>query len=414
MTEGNDRQRPPAARELVGSAERDDSGVRTQSAFRFQHECTARLCIPMFVRESVLFVVCEEHEDFVVFYEAAPPELVSVKHRDPSRGAWTFDALLSDGGVEHLYDRWLATGRSAGCRLMTNGALKTGENQARAFADACHSRDVTLLESWAKKVIDKLQIKGSKAEAQVRHFCQGLSIESDLPGRAHIGAVNLRELVSPALERCGIETGLAEACYERLLDAIARANRDAVGDRIDLIDVVADPSRLEPEAALDRRLARRTIDRDVATSLLLGPSTTVPSLGAPRGTDPPPHASRLQLKLKHGGLGPTAIASAVGLRAAWYGYERARRLNVPGGDRAFDDLRTRVQELVALSESRQDRSKQYAAAMHIDIRDTVNVGALMSAPSFPLDDQLLQGLVFQLTDECTVWWSDEFDVGSAV
>ena len=57
-----------------------------------------------------------------------------------------------------------------------------------------------------------------------------------------------------------------------------------------------------------------------------------------------------------------------------------------------------------------DRTQPYGPEMHLDVRKTVTASDMPSKPSFPLDDQLLQGLVFQLTDECKVWWSERFDV----
>lgn len=395
---------------LPGQGPPDDAGAQTQSRFRFQHECTARPCVALLARERVTAAVCEEQEDFVVFFQSDAPELVSVKHREGARGAWTFRALCAEGGVRHLYDRWLETGRRATCRLMTNGALSTGSDRATAFAEACHTRTSQQIQPWVKKLAEELETDDLDS---VEAFACVLSIEAGLPGREYIGAVNVRDLVAPAFERLGLDPAGAEAWYRRLLDAIARANRDAVGDPVDLVDVVADPARLDASVSTDRRLARRTIDRAQAATLLFAPATAAPSLAAAGAASSPPPASRLQRKLGKGGLGPTVIDTAIRLRASWYGFESARRTNVPGGDPAFEDLRLRVQELVGLSESRVDRSGSYGPQMHLDVRQTVTVGALVNAPPFPLDDQLLQGLVFQLTDECKVWWSPPFEVEAA-
>jgi hypothetical protein len=385
----------------------EDSGAQTQSRYRFQHECTARLCIPMIVRAGVLAVVCEEQEDFVVFYERDPPDLVSVKHRDGASGAWSFGALCGDGGVKHLYDRWLATGQKASCRMMTNAALSTGENGARSFADACHSRSIARVQPWIARLAAQLD---ASDHARVQEFALMLSIAAGLPSRDHIGAVNLRELVTPALKKLDLDVASAEHVYERIVAAVAKANRDAVGDQGDLLDVIADPAHLETAAANNRRLARRTITREIVATLLLPPELAAANLVVP--SDDPPAPSRLQRKLVRGGLGPTVIDTAVRLRASWYGFESARRTSVPGGDPAFDDLRLRIQELVGLSESRMDRTVPYGPAMHLDVRETVTATGVANKLPFPLDDQLLQGLVFQLTDECKVWWSARFDVDS--
>jgi hypothetical protein len=369
----------------------EDSGAETQSRFRFQHECTARICTAILAQDGVTAVVCELQEDFVVFYEDGAPELVSVKHREGSRGAWRFHALCAEGGVSHLFNR----------------ALATGPSEAAEFAKACHSRIPAQLEPWLAPLEAETT---SNDREQLIHFAINLSIEADLPGKSHIGAVNLRDLVEPALKRLGLDPGEAPAVYERLVDAIATANRDAIGDPVDMITVIGNPRSLDSLSSADRRVQRRMLDNAKVRALLLPKRSVEPSLVTSElpATTPPP--SRLKKKLRKGGLGPTAIDAAVELRAGWYGFESIRRNNIPGGDPAFDELRIRVQELVGLSESRMDRAGPYGAKMHLDVRDTVTTNSLTKSPPFPLDDQLLQGLVFQMTDECKVWWSAPFDL----
>ena len=43
--------------------------------------------------------------------------------------------------------------------------------------------------------------------------------------------------------------------------------------------------------------------------------------------------------------------------------------------------------------------------MELELR-TATLGRI---PGAPIDDAHLQGLVYQLTDECEIWWSEEFD-----
>ena len=55
-------------------------------------------------------LVCEYHEDWarVVHGEV---QLVSGKHKEPGFGAYTTaNSLLGDGGVYHLFDRWIRLG----------------------------------------------------------------------------------------------------------------------------------------------------------------------------------------------------------------------------------------------------------------------------------------------------------------
>lgn len=385
----------------------EDAGAETQARFHYQHECTARSCIPLLLENHVIAVVCEEHEDFVVFYEGDEPELVSVKHREPSQGPWTISALCT-GGVGHLFDRWLGVGGRARCRLMTNAGLSPAPREAGAFAEACHSRSDEEISPWLPDLQRRLAAAEGD-EVSVRTFAKSLSIESGLPSKSHLAAVNLRDLMIPALEALGLASTVAQHHYERLLVEIASANRDATGDPIDLVEYAADPHRLDRALAVDRRLGRRTITRERARRALAAPALGEVQLGGADLDGDVPTPSRLRQKLSRGGLGPTGIDTAMRLRASWYAFEAAHRMNIPGGDPVFDDLRLRVQELVAACEARIDRSANYAPEMYLDVRESVTTSALKKQTPFPLDDKLLQGLVFQLTDECTVWWSERFE-----
>lgn len=180
---------------LAGNKPAEDSGAQTQSRFRYQHECTARSCVGMLLPDNcVASVVCEEHEDFIVIYTDERIELVSVKHREASRGPWSYAALCSDGGVKHLYERWLQTGRRALCRVMTNAGLKTGALEAQQLVDACQSRESERIEPF---LADLAAALGSKEYERVREFALVLSVEAGLPSREHIAAVNVSAVYWP-------------------------------------------------------------------------------------------------------------------------------------------------------------------------------------------------------------------------
>jgi hypothetical protein len=410
MSAGLEEVQPPEW--LSGSEPAEDSGAQTQSRFRYQHECTARSCVDMLLPDNrVASVVCEEHEDFIVIYADGRIELVSVKHREVSRGPWSYAALCSEGGVKHLYERWLKTGRRALCRVMTNAGLKTGALEAQQLVDACQSRESERIEPFLAKLAVAL---GCEDHERVREFTLVLSVEAGLPSREHIGAVNISDMYWPALQELSLVQALADPYYKRVLDLIARANRDQIGERLDLREALLDPGRFDEAAARDRRIKRRTITREDMFDALHPLTQPEPSLvPVNRHAPPPPPPSRLQRKLLAGELGPTMIASAVQLRAQWYAFESTRRANVPGGDPAFEALRLRVAQLASASESRVSSSAPYGKTMHLDLIETVTTDRLPAGVPFALDDQLLQGLVFQLTDECKVWFSEAFELGEA-
>lgn len=137
---------------ILTTQPQEDVGAETHSRYRFQWECTARYCITMLVEDNIDVVLCEWHEDIVVFYRDGTAELISIKHREPTQGPWGLRELVIDGGVRHLFLRWTSTGRRARCLVVTNGALKPGADQAHGFAQACHQQDPGRLRVFAESI----------------------------------------------------------------------------------------------------------------------------------------------------------------------------------------------------------------------------------------------------------------------
>jgi hypothetical protein len=113
----------------------------------------------------------------------------------------------------------------------------------------------------------------------------------------------------------------------------------------------------------------------------------------------------------------TGISSAKRLRAIWSELEARYRSDLPGSNSEIEDLRTRVLDLVSAAEAqvlRNGRTEPYGAEMMTHVRDLVRVHGLGRTPILPIDDRHLLGLVYQLTDECEVWWSERFELEAAV
>lgn len=378
----------------------EQTGERTQSRFRFQSECAARVCIAMLAGEEVAAVVCEKHEDHLAFFDGGEVELVSVKHREASQGPWRLPALINEGGVGHLYDRWAATRERAKAVLMTNAGLAPGPAQAAALAEACSSGDGDRIEAFVPAVGEKLL--GS--DDQVRRFLRGLRVEAGLPSREHITAQNVATLLTPALDRLGLGPGDAPSIYERLVHLIEEAQRARAGALDSMLQYVADPGRLNAGVRQSRALAAKTLDRRTVTAALVAAPAALPRL-TPL-VEPPRARTSLQRKLEAGGVGATTVESAKRLRASWSQFESSRRAIIPGGDPEFEDLRARVLRLVSRSETRTAGAESYGQAMQRDLDETLTVTALARPSAFALDSDLLMGLVYELTDECSVWFSD--------
>ena len=149
----------------------EDAGALTLARYGYQHNCAVPYALQTLDESSpVLAVVCETHEDFLVLH-AWGPELVSVKHRELTQGPWTLLQLCAEP-LSHLLDRWLATGKRARCRLLTNQGLKPGRKQAEHLAAACSAHQSEELETWATRLAGPLHAD----EATVAQFLGMLAL----------------------------------------------------------------------------------------------------------------------------------------------------------------------------------------------------------------------------------------------
>jgi Cap4 dsDNA endonuclease len=388
----------------------EDVGATTHARYRYQWEVGARVCLAMLGEDGPSAILCEWHEDHVVFYGDGTAELVSVKHREVSEGPWTLRGLCVDGGVAHLFQRWLGLERVPRCRVATNGGLNTGPGESRAFVDACHSRDPEAIRRFGPQIQGHL---GAATVEDVIAFCLILSVESGIPGRAHIAASNIQDLLAPGLAHLRVSAADPRRVYEACVGLVEGASRD-VGQRVTL-GSMADVNRLATRVTTAALLESRLVTRSQVRSCVMNALTSGGFPLAP--TRPVMSRSVLIRKLERGGIGPTSRHSAQRERALWAELEARYRSDLPGVNSELEDLRTRVLDLVSAAEVEvlsKDHAVQYGAALLAKVRDTLQVGRLTRTPALPIEDVHLLGLAFQLTDECEVWWSEEFDVEAAV
>lgn len=221
-----------------------------------------------------------------------------------------------------------------------------------------------------------------------------------MPQRTDIAATNL-ELMEEALEALGLDVRCARDAYEALADLIQRRSRS--GRRLSAA-YVANIDRLRNDIQTKELVSQRSVARyEVIATIQDACVGTDPVLQAP---DDVPE-TRLTEKLRLGGLEETAINAARRLRAAWYAFERQYRDDLSRRPDEIDDLRLRTLDLAAdaTTEVAGRHPEPYAPALRSQMKETVRVRQLEHAPVLPVDDALLMGLVYQLTDECEIWWS---------
>jgi hypothetical protein len=378
----------------------EDAGAMVTAALRWQHHCAARWLISAVKEESVRAVICETHEDFLVLHEDGSLTAVSAKHRDVGQPRWTPGSLCSQGGVAHLFSFWNRAGERPLCCVMTSGALSPGDNGANELMRACSRGNGDDIKRWVPTMAQHL---GGEEEVVTR-FLSRLRIDHLLPGRDHVEAVNARQLMEPALRHLNLDPTRHVEAYRGLVDLIAERSGARPASGTDELARLARPEADWDMELRRARLAQRVITRQEALAQIL--DATVSSLPPLREAESPPPPTRMVRKLKAGRLSPTTQRSARRLRAGWYRLESQLR-GVPQLQVEIDDLRTRAQAIAGDSQDHVGPLEPYGPEMLAELDRRLSVSALRRRYPFPLEDALLRGLVYQLTDECEVWWSSE-------
>ena len=362
----------------------------------------------MLAGEPVAYVFCELHEDYIVgFSDARSPVLVSVKHLEPDQPRWTLSALCNRGGVAHLYNRWRQTGQKADCLLQTNAGLRCGQEEAGGLRNACAEGDPDTLRTWATTLQPHL---GEDCD-RILAFLRVLRIEDRLPGREHLRSENLVQHLPRCLGPLGLQDSVAFRVYDAIVAEIEKASRNEIGDGNR--PLTTDLNRLSSKGQLDSLLASKKITRYRLKTALnaLGHGAPVqlqmvaPAEGMNRGA--------LQAKLERGGVGPTGIRNAQNLRLNWISHREQWKPDLPSSHDPFDNVSSLVLNCAHKAENAaRVPGSRYATTMLNKLEDMLD-STQFHLPGDPSADQrLLLGCAYQLTDECQIFWSDEFEIGS--
>jgi hypothetical protein len=427
---------------LAASEPAEDSGAQTQDRYYWQAQCAARMCIAMLTQQQIDQVVCEWHEDHVVVFADGQLEFVSCKHRESSRGTWSLGDLCRIGGLAHLYDRWHPFREHARARVITNAGLRPGRTESAQLARVCAraASGLTVSDPELQACVRALAIALLRArqarelpaiplvdlpvdadwsalpegfERDVAQFVARLQIDTDIPGRQHLAAHDIQQLVRPALGELRCDPAEAERLYRDVVDLVCKRSRDRPRNPESLARYLADPHRGARERQLKATVAARTIYRDEVRALL--PSTLDAQVGkgeipllptGVRSPTVPRRSSQLVTKMQRGGLGDAAIETARRLRGAWLRTWAAARSDLPGDIDELFDLETRVLDVVAAVESQARlHGPGYELRLHLLLQQHLTVEALGRRPPVPLDRLHLQGLAFDLCGRC------KFDFG---
>jgi hypothetical protein len=376
----------------------EDAGATTPSFYRFQYCRAAARLLAALKAGTDLTIICEHHEDYLVL-DGTPLRAVSVKRRDQSKTRWTVPTLVGDGKLGHLYETYRRAHDSIYCSFESNrahdvaGLWSNDEDEQRAAR-----------EDLAGRLGEKV--------ADVDGFVDHLTIDSTLPPSRDIAATYTTNFAAPALDALGVTQLDAGRAMTLAADLIAAASRvglsaDALGQLL-----LADPGEL-PELFSRLQVEERTVDTNqLRAALETAASAVVPRIpAATRAMARPVPETTMTKKLERGGLGPSVISSAGNRRALWFAH-RARHRDIVEREEELDSLQEWVQDQANAAEgaARAGGFGPYGPEMFDYLMSRLGSAEALPAGTRGSDRNpaLLAGAAFELTDACSVWWSDRF------
>ncbi|WP_146779105.1 hypothetical protein [Actinomadura craniellae] len=429
----------------------DDAGARTADLYDWQASMAAADGLELYrtalkgdenlTDREACRILCEYHEDWVAI-RGNDAELVSAKHKEPSFGAYTtINQLRGDGGLGHLFSRWLALGEKPKCRLVTTAGLAAGAPQeldkaivilrsqrldskplvvagspgkaVSEFARTLLSNPDSLPAQWKSTGSGRKSSPTVEQREQVARFLSALTLQCGRPGRAHIEYAAPGMYAKPVLTQLGYPNTPPEAVWEAVL-GIVRSRMRAAGPRPEggLQPVLAHTSTtaletVEPEDHLAARIVTLgDIDVAVKTAIAL-----------PGGFMPLPmliRTSRLAVKMAAGHCGDNSIERAEQLKLDFQNYWRARASGDPAAglekERLMRALHRLSDQAAAVTET---HDHPWGADFWTEVQTRIEV-MLASENRDDLDLDLLLGGICELASRCKVWFSRGFDVEAAI
>ena len=195
-----------------------NAGPRTRAMYEYQDKCVALRCIHNLLPESPVEAVAVEWSTDYALLGEGEPELVSVKHRGPGQGDWTFGKLKDENVFRDLHAVWKAMGEAGDFVFESNAGYARDLACFRWHPRDRSERDTAVL----RKLSGLLQADGEETERFVQHFWLR---EPLLPSSDYIDAVAERDLAT-VMERLGLDPATARQCFAALASRVAAASTE--------------------------------------------------------------------------------------------------------------------------------------------------------------------------------------------
>lgn len=439
----------PTPRDLLLSVPQpDDSGADTLDRYDWQATMAAadglRLYLDALDAEGSLSdqdycrIVCEYHEDWSVV-SGGDVELVSAKHRETSKGAFTTINQLADaGGVAHLFGRWHALSETPSCRLVTTAGLAPEvQKLQKAWEYFCqlrlraeplslideHDQPVrdlcqsirryckTLPESWAAHTTPVPKPTDAELD-QVTRFMSVLSVQHSKPLREHIGFAAANMYAKPILDRLKISIdpeSVWSAVHDLFYERMHKAGPVPTGKLPAVLQYrlgATPPTSDELERSLSNRIVT-TADINVAIKT---------AIAQPHGYRPIPRlrrTTRIAVKMTAGMCADNSVERAEHLCQDYRNFWRDERSGEPAARAEQARLHRYLLRICDEATTSTRDSNPKGPALWHELQRRLDA---MPADQVPrgIDSDLLLGGICDLTSQCKVWFSDSFDVNAAI
>ena len=434
-----------AAELVVTVTPQDDTGAWTTDLYEWQAVVAAADGLRMYLdaldaagnltRPENSRLICEHHEDWVALRNQ-DAELVSAKHPGLAFGAYTTpNSLADDGGVAHLFNRWLAMQEKPTCRLVTAAGVsgpaqklvelaRTARDQRVAGEEfAPDNEQEQLLTSFGRALLKHCpglserwtSLDGRQPESiptaehrqQIIRFLSVFTFQDSVPKKyaAHAAPSMFAQ---PVLDRLR-SSAPAGSVWEAVL-AVFRIRMRAAGPAPTggLPAVLSFPlgSRAPTLAELEAGLTSRIVtlsDIDLAIRTAIANPSGFARL--PRLV----RTTRLAIKMEVGGCSDNTVERAEQLRADYVDYWRDLQMADPTA-RSRQQRLHRV--LLRISDAATTQVKQQNVLWGVDLwwRLEADLDHQRSDLPADMDGDLALGGLCELSNRCRVWFSDSFDI----
>ncbi|MFT3942225.1 MAG: hypothetical protein QM705_00170 [Ancrocorticia sp.] len=435
----------PAAT-LLALPQLDDAGAQTADRYEWQAAMAAADGLSLYLQHrrgelkpldpSQIRIICEFHEDWVI-QVGSNVELVSAKHRDLVSGTWrSISSLTSEGGVGHLFSRWLYSERKPFVRLVTNAAPASGE--ARRFfecrellsildANGTLSREK---EAQLQRCIDRfckcLMALGESLpmfsfshgtgkevpeslRVAVQDFLRVLRLDSERPSRQYIASSAPDLYAAPISKVLGLPTNYSRPIWEAVVQAFRlrmRASGETSYGSLPSVEHLTN-GRSQIERTLEPRTMNLTDLGVVVTTAVSHPNAYMP-ITAPRRT------TKLSIKMAFGGCASTSIERAELLRLKYSAHRRERLNRAPGSIGEVSKMESSLHR-IADEETTAVRTPAgtWGSQLWSNLSSRLESNGVEEATT-AINGEIALGGVCHLSSQCKVWFSDYFDVNAAL